>query len=230
METENDNQTFWRIRRAIGYLGISLPIVLVIFSLIPFFNTPVQSSISSYYYTNLREVLTGILCAVALFLIRYVGFKNRKFWLNANLLTNIAGFMALGIAFFPTNPDCWSQKIYTLVPVNMKLMGIIHYGFAAVFFSILAIISINIFTIGSKGDDKIPVSLFFENHIYKTCGWLIVLCIILIPICASLKLVFCSTLILEALALFSFGISWLIKGRALGEKGIIGRKLYREFH
>jgi hypothetical protein len=230
LNTENDIRTYRRIRRAIGYLGISLPFVLVILSLIPFFKTPIQRSISGYYYTNLREVLTGILCAVGLFLIRYVGFKSSSFWRNDNLLTNIAGFMALGVAFFPTNPDCWSQKIYTLIPLHLKFLGIIHYGFAAVFFSLLALISISVFTIGSKGDEKIPISLFFENHIYRTCGWLIVVCIILIPLCSALKLFFCSTLVLEALALFAFGISWLVKGRALGDKGIIGEKVYREFN
>jgi hypothetical protein len=37
-----------------------------------------------------------------------------------------------------------------------------------------------------------------------------------------------STLILESLALFFFGTAWLIKGRALGDKGKLGEKIYRE--
>jgi hypothetical protein len=228
MKTENSINTYRRIRRAIGYLGISLPVTLVILSLIPFFKTPVQDSISNYYYTNLRDVFTGILCAVSLFLIRYVGFKSSSFWRNDNLLTNIAGIMALGVAFFPTNPDCWAQKFYTVVPLNLKFLGYIHYGFAAVFFSILAVISINVFTIGSKGEAKIPISIFYENHIYRTCGWLIAGCIILIPIFSALKVFSWSTLLFEALALFAFGISWLVKGRVLGDDGIIGEKVYRE--
>ena len=101
MLLENDIKTFRRIRRAIGFLMISLPIVLVILSLIPFFKTPIQASISNYYYTNLREIFTGVLCAVGLFLIRYVGFNSSPFWKNDNLLTNFAGYMAFGIAFFP---------------------------------------------------------------------------------------------------------------------------------
>lgn len=115
MNTENNILTFRRIRRAIGYLGIGLPVVLLILSLIPFFQTRVQASISHYYYTNLRELFTGVLCAVGLFLIRYKGTKNPKFWKNDGLLTNIAGYMAFGVAFFPTNPDMWCQKIYTLI-------------------------------------------------------------------------------------------------------------------
>ena len=229
-DSEHDIQSFRRIRKAIGYLGISLPIVLVLLSLIPFFNTRVQPSISNYYYTNLREILTGVLCAVGLFLIRYTGYKNPSFWKNDNLLTNIAGYMAFGVAFFPTNPDKWSEKIYTLVPLNVNLMGYIHYGFAAIFFLVLAVISINVFTIGQKTDNQIPVSIINENHLYRICGFLILFFIILIPVFVRINLFTSSTLLFEALALFAFGISWLIKGRALGDRGKIGERLYREMN
>ncbi|MBN2612545.1 MAG: hypothetical protein JXB00_13395 [Bacteroidales bacterium] len=225
---ENDIVTYRRIRRSIGYLGISLPIVLVILSLVPFFETGVQSSISGYYYTNLREILTGTLCAVGLFLIRYTGFKSSAFWKNDNLLTNIAGYMAFGVAFFPVNPDSWVEKVYTLFPVNARIIGYLHYAFASVFFTVLAVISINVFTIGQKADEKIKKSFINENNIYKSCGYLMLVFIGLIPVFAYLRLFASSTLLLEALTLFLFGISWLIKGRALGDKGKIGEKIYME--
>jgi hypothetical protein len=226
--TENDILTYRRIRKAIGFLAIGLPFALVIFSLIPFFKTRVQSSISGYYYTNLRELLTGVLCAVGLFLIRYKGFKGSSIWKNDDLLTNIAGYMAFGIALFPTNPETWSAKIYTIVPLNYCFLGYIHYGFAAMFFIILALISISIFTIGQKPDEGVKKSPLNENYIYKACGYLMLLFVALIPILAHINLFYQSTLTLEALALFSFGISWLIKGRGLGDKGRIGQVLYRE--
>ncbi|MFO7659051.1 MAG: hypothetical protein R6W78_18475 [Bacteroidales bacterium] len=225
---KNDIASYRRIRRAIGYLGISLPIILVIMSLIPFFKTPVQSSISSYYYSNLREIFTGTLCAVGLFLIRYTGFKSSAFWKNDNLLTNIAGYLAFGVAFFPVNPDNWAEKVYTLVPLNIKLIGYMHYGFASLFFLVLAIISINVFTIGQKADDKIRKSLINENNIYKGSGYLMLFFIGLIPVFSYLRLFSSSTLLLEALALILFGISWLVKGRALGDSGKIGEKVYSE--
>lgn len=228
INSENNIKTFRRIRRTIGFLAISLPFTLVVLSLIPFFKTPIQSSISYYYYTNLREVITGILCAVGLFLIRYVGTKNSSFWKNDNLLTNIAGYMAFGVAFFPTNPDYWAEKIYTLIPINVSLLGYIHYGFAAIFFLILSIISIKVFTIGQQENEDIPISIFNENHIYKICGYSILVFIIMIPIFSYLKLFSYSTLLFESLSLISFGISWLIKGRALGDKGKIGERLYRK--
>ena len=229
-DLENKIKTYRRIRRSIGYLGFFLPIVLVAFSLIPFFKTSIQTSISSYYYTNLREIFTGTLCAVGLFLIRYVGFKSSRFWKNDNLLTNITGYLAIGIAFFPTNPGPCVEKIYTLIPLNKLFLGYAHYGFAALLFLFMAYISINIFTIGQKENEKIPQSILNENNIYKICGYLILLFIILTPIFSHFSIFPSSTLLFEALILFSFGVSWLIKGRALGDKGKIGEKLYREIN
>ena len=226
--SENDLLTYRRIRKAIGYLGISLPIALVILSLIPFFKTDVQNSISYYYYTNLREVFTGVLCAVGLFLIRYKGVDNSVFWKNDDKMTNVAGIMALGAALIPTNPNCCSEKIYTLIPYCIKLLGWLHYIFAGVFFLILAIMSLKIFTIGQKENKDIPVGILNENNIYKICGIAIIVFAGMIPVCNLLNLFPRSTLVFEALALIAFGTSWLIKGRFLGDTGRIGRTLYRE--
>ena len=227
-DNNNDVDTYRRIRKAIGVLGILLPIVLCVFSLIPFFNTSIQSSISHYYYTNLRELFTGVLCAVGLFLIRYKGHSNPNFFKNDSKLTNIAGFMAFGVALMPTSPNACSDKIYSLITICSEELGWLHYGFAGIFFIVLSIISINVFTIGQEKNTEIPVSIINENNIYKVCGYAMLLCIILTPICAELECFNYSTLIFEALMLFAFGTSWLIKGRILGDKGKIGKKIYRE--
>src|SRR6478735_12520132 len=50
----NNLFTYRRLRKMIGLLGIALPIVLILLSLFPFFNTDIQPSISDYYYTHLR--------------------------------------------------------------------------------------------------------------------------------------------------------------------------------
>ena len=52
----------------------------------------------------------------------------------------------------------------------------------------------------------------------------------MIPIFSIINVFSYSTLLFEALALLSFGISWLIKGRVLGDKGIVGKKIYRELN
>jgi multisubunit Na+/H+ antiporter MnhB subunit len=224
----NDVFTYRRIRRAIGYLGVSLPILLVLLSLVDFFNTRLQPSISHYYYTNLREIFTGILCSTGFFLMRYKGHGNRSILKNDNLLTNIAGIMALGVALFPTSPNHSSEKIYSIVPFDTELLGWLHYGFAMVLFLTFSILAINVFTIRPKAQSDVPSSAVDENNIYKVCGYSIIVFIILIPVSAYFDLFNYSTLVFEALSLFAFGTAWLVKGRALGDKGKIGEKLYRE--
>lgn len=226
----NIKKTYRRTRKAIGWLGMLLPFILILFSLIPFFETDVQPSISDYYYTNLREIFTGTLCATSLFLIAYKGYYNKKLLLNDNVMTNAAGILALGVAFMPTNPFTCDDKIYSFLPICAPWTGWIHYILAGFFFSILGNISHNIFVIGQEETKDIPVSRWNENNIYKICGKVIFISIILIPLCMWLKLVSYSTLVLEAIALVAFGISWLIKGRVFGQSGAVGRVLYREHH
>lgn len=226
----NDNETisFRRIRKAIGILALSFPIVLWLLSQIPFFETDIQASISHYYYTNFRDLFTGILCAIGLFLIRYKGHTNSNLFKNDSKLTNLAGFMAFGIALVPTAPATCCDMEHTLIPVCCTWLGWFHYGFAAVFFVALSIISINVFTIGQKQTRGLTKSIFDENNIYKICGYTMLVLLVLAPLCEIFKCFAHSTLLFETLILIFFGISWLIKGRALGDKGKIGELLYQE--
>jgi hypothetical protein len=222
--------TYRRIRRAIGYLGMALPIVLVAGSLVPKY-VQIQPSISHYYYTHLRDIFTGTLCAVGLFLIRYKGFPHSTWWKNDGLLTNIAGGAAFGVALLPTDPDCnfGHGKILTLIPIDAGVMGVLHYVSAAVLFLIFAHLSIFIFTIGQNRSPGVRDSVLDENNIYRTAGIAILCFIVLIPVSGKLFPHYqYSTLILEAFSLFAFGISWLIKVRALGDKGRVGEMLYGE--
>lgn len=224
----NDLFTYRRLRRAIGYLGIALPVLLVGLSFIPFFETPVQPSISDYYYTNLRDIFTGTLAAVGLFMICYKGHGNSSLLKNDQLLTNVAGIMAIGVALIPVSPETEIQHVLSLLPVSYSWLGWVHYAFAALLFGIFALLSINVFTIGQNEAEDIPVSRLNENHIYKFCGIAILVLMVLVPVSEEFRLFQYSTLVLESFALFFFGIAWLIKGRALGDEGRIGEKLYRE--
>ena len=59
-------------RKTIGILGIALPFVLLLGALI-IYQTGLQTSISSYYYTGMRDVLVGTLVAYGIFLFSYTG-------------------------------------------------------------------------------------------------------------------------------------------------------------
>lgn len=220
--------TYRRLRQAIGYLGIGLPILLVGFSLFPVFKTEIQPSISAYYYTNLRDIFTGTLAAVGFFMISYRGHRDPSVWKNGQLLTNIAGVMAIGVAFIPDAPKAEHQEVFSLIPNYYSWLSKLHYLFAALLFGIFALLAINVFTIGQNKAENIPVSTINENNIYRFCGRAILVLIILVPVSKIIDLFRYSTLVLEALALFFFGTAWLIKGRALGDEGKLGEKLYRE--
>lgn len=226
--SKNDLFTYRRLRRAIGYLGFMLPVLLVGLSFISFFKTELQPSISDYYYTNLRDIFTNTLAAVGLFMICYKGHGNSSIWKNDQLLTNVAGLMAIGVALIPVAPETEPKNISTLIPYSYPFLGWLHYCFAAILFGSFALLSINVFTIGQNKAEDIPESTFNENRIYRFCGTTILVLILLIPVSEEFDLFKYSTLILESLVLFLFGVAWLIKGRVLGDEGKIGEKIYRE--
>ncbi len=203
--------SFKTLRKAVGWLGISLPPALLMGNYIFSNCTHIQDAISHYYYTITGNLLVGILCSTALFLIAYKGYPDDK---RDNRWTNWAGIAALGIAFFPTNNNSKdSCAIFNLLDNHLR--NTIHYVSATVFFILLACISIFLFTKskGCKTKQKI-----IRNKIYRTCGIVIFISILLIGVnefferegssLSKIKPKFW----LESIAMFAFGTSWLVKG------------------
>ncbi|UPT66545.1 MAG: hypothetical protein M0D57_19135 [Sphingobacteriales bacterium JAD_PAG50586_3] len=209
--------SYLTLRKAVGWLGVLLPFVLLLgncfLSMYSSYETdcnPIKSSISHYYYTRMGEVFVGTLCAVSLFLFCYKGPEPID-----GRLSNFAAVCALGVVLFPTssvNLAC-NLRAYE---VNTA-MGAIHFVFAALFFITLACISLFLFT-KSKGHKT--VEKIKRNRIYRACGYIMFVTLILIFIYVrffeneqleKLHPVFW----LEAVALAAFGFSWLTKGEFL---------------
>lgn len=203
------------LRRAVGIIGVSLPIVLLAGSFIISDCCEVQGSISKYYHTVMRNVFVGALCAVALFLWAYKGYKrdekDNKYLIPDNPAGNIAALFALGVAFFPTLIETDDLTSCITEEYPRKIIGTLHLLWALLFFIMLAYFSIVLFT---KGEGK------SENLLYRICGFTILICVAVIiiyiyflkdifPQLQKLKPVFW----LETFALWAFGISWLRKGR-----------------
>lgn len=206
--------SYLTLRKAVGILGIALPIVLVVGFLLLDKHCQLPPSISHYYYTNFGTYFTGTLCAVALFLFCYNGPEGKD-----KVAALIASVCALGVAFFPTNSFLASgnECMQVTLPDN-TIRNALHYGFAALLFFTLAYFSLFLFTKSSKTNPTPQKRT--RNKIYIICGCIIVACVVGILVTtllernhmASTEKSNITTFILEAVALFAFGFSWLIKG------------------
>ena len=88
------------LRQTVGWLGILLPFALYAGS-VWFSNcNGTQSSISHYYFTNMREVFVGVLWVFGIFLFTYKGYSKLD-----NFLTHFAGLCCLLVSIFPTFYD-----------------------------------------------------------------------------------------------------------------------------
>ena len=204
--------SYLTLRWVMGILAVSLPIVLIIWGFYIHGWWKLEDSISAYYYLRTRDVLVGVLFAIAWFLITYRGYDRaekvtlRTLWRNPlsdNWAGYLAGGFALGVAFFPVNGG----------PLEL----VVHHVSAAGLFLLLAYFCLVLFT--KKGPDPSPEKLR-RNRVYRICGWIILACIVLMAVYSwflpedwaeEIKPVFW----LESIALWAFGISWFIKGETL---------------
>jgi hypothetical protein len=194
------------LRKAIGIIGIALPFVLAFGKL--FAGDPgIQSSVSGYYHTVMRDVFVGSLSAIAVFLFSYRGYERRD-----DVAGDLACAFAFGVALCPTAPDLNAGP-------RDKLVGALHVVFAAAFFLTLAYFSLGLFrkTDPSKAPTRRKLK---RNLVYTACGYTILACIALIGVVGLLSAdspvkqlhpIFW----LEAAAIVAFGASWLTKGEAI---------------
>lgn len=222
--------SYLTLRKTIGILGVSFPIALIIGSIVIFGCEEVQGSISAYYHTDMRNLFVGVLCAIGLFLFTYTGYDSTDATAG-----NIACLFALGVAFCPTSYGGPINSCISEVHPD-GIVSSIHFISAAGLFLTLAYFSLCRFTKTKKESENCWRRLRFKDHahgpsgrklirnrIYVVCGFTMIGCILLIAVykflgntpageaLSKLKPVFW----LETLALWAFGVSWLIKGRTI---------------
>lgn len=206
--------SFRTIRRSVGVLGMTLPFTLWLGSALFANNAGLQPSVSHYYYTNMREWFTGVLCAVSLFLFTYKGHN-----LMDGISANIAAISALLVAFFPTNfIENYPGQQQVASVFNTPHHNAIHLAAAAVFFLTLAFMALKLFTRSNRPASEWSPKKKSRNIIYKVCGWLMITCLVVIAISKPVLGVSKEsplTFGLEAVALMAFGLSWLVKGETL---------------
>lgn len=197
-----------RIIKWAGFLGMILPWISLIGAIIVSNATGVPAafwstlSISATYY--ICPALTGILTAASIVLMCYSGYDLRD-----NIITSITGVFGLMVVLFPCNCTV-SGEIVGFFQLPVAISNIIHCISACAFFILLSINSLFLFTLGEENPTK---QKKIRNIVYRVCGigMLCALALMVIPVSF-----FAKTFIVEAIALTFFGISWLVKGQALG--------------
>ena len=216
-QQDNPNQhlviSYLAIRRGVGIIGIALPVILVIGMLFVKTCNTIQPSISDYYYTKMGNLLVGSLCAVGLFLFSYRGYERKDL-----IAGKLASIFAICIAFFPTGGPDASSACNFLHRNSNSWISAIHDVSAASFFLVLAYFSLFLFTI--KSDHPTRRKLM-RNKIYKFCGYTILLCIVLLLVYFNVRSLrvalkeYHPIFVLETIALWAFGFSWLTKGEGI---------------
>jgi hypothetical protein len=221
-----EKNTIWltnslTLRKIIGVLGMAMPLLLFI---LLYFDNGLQhplESISHYYYTRVSSIFVITLSLLAFFMIVYKGKEPIDFYISL-----FAGVFALLVVLFPTNNitdicgDSTKKYAVTILPKSDFRMYF-HYTVAGLFFLCLSYMSFFLFTKSDKSPSKRGSKKRIRNRIYRTCGILTVL-VILILFAGSLKIIpseyfkeYPLTFWMETLAVESFGFAWLVKGETL---------------
>jgi len=193
------------LRKAVGILGVALPFVLAIGKWITQ-GPGLQSSMSCYYYTDMRNYFVGSMCSIGMFLMSCKGYDK---WDVVS--GRLACVLSVCVAFFPTKPSN---------PTHFRsVIGDMHLAFAGTLFFTLAVMCLVLFT-KTTAENRPTRQKLQRNIVYKACGIIILICVGLCPVVmtdrvckllAGLDPVFC----LEATAVVSFGFAWLVKGETI---------------
>jgi len=199
MSHDNLVISYLTLRKLLGGLGIALPIIMVVGAAIASGTDAFQPSISQYYHTPMRDIFVCILTSFGIFLFTYKGYPEDR-WPS-----NLAGVAALCVAFFPTSVgDCEA------------FVCRVHFVSAAAFFLLLAYISYFLFTKTHPHNKQLTPQKKTCNQIYRICGVIMAGCILLLAIYFFFledQLPKTTAFWLESVALWAFGVSWLVKGK-----------------
>lgn len=217
-------RSYLLIRTVVGFIGILLPIILIIGE--AFFlkgSVHVRGSLSAYYHTSMQDIFVGSLCVTGFLLATYMAGmpETWDFWLSL-----IAGIAVLVVVFFPTwRPDvpsgaplCGSNPTPPRCsPVEQtlgeSLTATIHMVAATVFILSLAAIS---FLFAHREKKYNHRSAWQRFHI--ACGVAILVAVAWVAIGGLLKIDIWRLTPLyvgEIISVWAFGASWLAKGKNL---------------
>ena len=209
-------RSYYRIRRMLGWLGLALPLLLILGGWLS--QQTVEPSISDYYHTLMRDAFVGTLTAIGLFLITYPGHSRaRGEHVSDDLITTVAGIAAFGVAYFPNETRMQANLLGSITQqaLGHKVAAAAHYSCAVVFLSALAALCLRKFARTAR-----PL----RRRIYRACGWTILAMTLAVVVASWFKIRgpegpqrvvndWMLVLWFEAVAIWAFALAWLVKGR-----------------
>ena len=186
-------------RCAIGWLGMSLSLIVLSLSLIYGYGFP-DSISQTYYFEPCITPFMIILGVAGTLLLFYRGYDKQD-----DIICTLAGIFGLGICFFPCaiSTELDADGLVGTFQIVENVSGWIHNISAVAFFGLLAYNSLFLFT---KSSGNMTENKKKRNIIFRVCGVGMVasFILLLLPIPHI-------TWIVEAIALIFFGISWMTK-------------------
>jgi hypothetical protein len=197
-----------QLMKAVGIIAVLLVPVLVVGDAL-WSGDGLEGSISSYYYTPMRNVFVGSMCALAVFFLSYNHRPLPSFKPDMRL-SRAASVVTVGVALLPTTSDADTAS------GAEKAVGTAHLICAGALFVILAVFCLFFFTRTDAGPPQGMKRV--RNAVYRTCGYVIVtaIALVLVTNVVSPPDSWNALFWLETVAVLAFGASWLVKSGFLG--------------
>lgn len=191
-------RSFFAMRWTMFGIGVALPPALWIWLLVVDTGRPLPDSLSGYYHTDARNLFVGALVASGLLLFLYKAFDKTE-----NLLLNVAGLAAIGVAFFPCKPDpgatdgspagYWEHGVFALITFG-------GMGLVAVFLASS--------TVRLLADERLRARFAW---IYRILGLAMIVAPLAAIVVTRMTKETHATFWVEAAGLYAFAAYWLVK-------------------
>lgn len=198
--------SYLALRKAVGAVALGLPFAVAIPWTLE--HHAIETSISAYYYTGMRNLFVGSLCAIGMFMLCTRGYD----WMD-EIAGTVSAVCAIGVAFFPTSPVSGATR-------RQLVVGDVHYAFAAALFLTLAFFCLVLFRM-SAHNHSVTQQKIQRNRVYTGCGIVILVSLALLPLLTlvfHLQYVFGDVapgIFFETTSLLAFGVAWLVKGETI---------------
>lgn len=191
-----------RMRIMIGVLGMLLPWLVALITL----SWP--GSISETYYSWFATgTFMVVLGSAGILLINYKGYNKVD-----DITATMAGIFGLGVCAFPMTYQLDPELRTGVFHLVSSTSNIFHCISAFGFFGVLAFMSFFLFT---KTSGNITKQKKIKNIIYRICGIGMIGSFLLMLLNFFDWAPYNLTWIVEAIALFFFGLSWIVKSDAI---------------